>query len=64
MGAMETPKSHNGSNYAKILVLDDHPNMANMLPRGISQLGPRVEVVSVTSGPKHWRRWRVARWIF
>jgi signal transduction histidine kinase/DNA-binding response OmpR family regulator len=47
---METPKSPNGSNSAKILVVDDHPNTANMLARAISQLGPRVTVVSATSG--------------
>jgi signal transduction histidine kinase/DNA-binding response OmpR family regulator len=52
MGAMETPKSPQVTNSAKILVVDDHPNTANMLARGISQLGPRVEVVSATSGPE------------
>jgi len=34
----------------KVLVVDDHPNTANMLARAISRLGPHVEVVSVTSG--------------
>ncbi len=30
--------------------MDDHPNTANMLARAIAQLGPKVEVVSATSG--------------
>lgn len=34
----------------KILVVDDHPNTATMLARGIAQLGSRVEVTSATSG--------------
>lgn len=34
----------------KILVVDDHPNTATMLSRGIAQLGNRVEVRSATSG--------------
>ena len=34
----------------KVLVVDDHPNTANMLARAISRLGSHVEVVSVTSG--------------
>ncbi|MCJ7434656.1 MAG: response regulator, partial [Anaerolineales bacterium] len=45
---METPKSPKGS--TKIVVVDDHPNTANMLARAISQLGARVDVVSATSG--------------
>ena len=49
---METSKSLNGSHSAKILVVDDHPNTANMLARAISQLGPRVVVLSATSGPE------------
>jgi CheY-like chemotaxis protein len=36
--------------HAKVLVVDDHPNEADMLARVISRLGPYVEVVSVTSG--------------
>jgi len=36
--------------HIKVLVVDDHPNTANMLARAISQLGPNVEVVSATSG--------------
>jgi len=35
---------------AKVLVVDDHPNAANTLARVISQLGPHVEVIPVTSG--------------
>ena len=34
----------------KVLVVDDHPNTANMLARAISRLGSHVEVVSATSG--------------
>src|SRR5215216_5892856 len=34
----------------KILVVDDHPNTATMLARGIAQLGNKVEVTSATSG--------------
>jgi signal transduction histidine kinase/DNA-binding response OmpR family regulator len=34
----------------KILVVDDHPSTARTLARAISQLGPRVEVFSATSG--------------
>ncbi len=34
----------------KILVVDDHPNTATMLARGIAQLGSKVEVTSATSG--------------
>jgi CheY-like chemotaxis protein len=34
----------------KILVVDDHPSTAYTLARAISQLGPKVNVVSVTSG--------------
>jgi len=34
----------------KILVVDDHPNTANMLARGIAQLGNKVKVFSATSG--------------
>jgi CheY-like chemotaxis protein/nitrogen-specific signal transduction histidine kinase len=34
----------------KILVVDDHPNTANTLARGIAQLGNKVEVFSATSG--------------
>jgi signal transduction histidine kinase/DNA-binding response OmpR family regulator len=52
MGAMETPKSPNNSTTAKILVVDDHPNTAIMLARAISQLGPRVDVISAISGPE------------
>jgi CheY-like chemotaxis protein len=41
------PKS---DSRVKVLVVDDHPNTANMLARAISRLGPHVEVVSATSG--------------
>lgn len=34
----------------KVLVVDDHPNTATMLARGIAQLGSRVDVSSATSG--------------
>ena len=34
----------------KVLVVDDHPNTANMLARAISRLGTHVDVVSATSG--------------
>ena len=34
----------------KILVVDDHPNTAIMLGRALSQLGPRVDIASATSG--------------
>ena len=34
----------------KVLVVDDHPTTANTFARAISQLGPQVNVVSVTSG--------------
>ena len=38
------------SEPVKILVVDDHPNTANTLARGIAQLGSRVKVLSATSG--------------
>lgn len=34
----------------KILVVDDHPNTANMLARALSRLGSHVDVASATSG--------------
>jgi len=34
----------------RILVVDDHPNTAATLARAIAQLGPKVDVVSATSG--------------
>ncbi len=34
----------------KILVVDDHPNTATTLARGIAQLGSKVEVFAATSG--------------
>lgn len=36
--------------HVKVLVVDDHPNTANMLARAISRLGSNVEVISATSG--------------
>ncbi|MFZ5921169.1 MAG: response regulator [Chloroflexota bacterium] len=36
--------------HVKILIVDDHPHTATTLARAISQLGPKVEVVSATSG--------------
>jgi signal transduction histidine kinase len=36
----------------RILVVDDHPNTADMLARALSQLGPLVDVISATSGPE------------
>ena len=36
--------------HVRILIVDDHPNTANMLARAISRLGPNVEVISATSG--------------
>src|SRR5215203_3709643 len=46
---MEDTKSQT-SVPVKILVVDDHPNTATTLARGIAQLGNRVEVLSATSG--------------
>jgi two-component system, response regulator YesN len=39
-----------GDSHVRVLVVDDHPNTANMLARAISRLGPHVEVVSAASG--------------
>lgn len=39
-----------GDSHVKILVVDDHPNTANMLARAISRLGSHLEVASATSG--------------
>ncbi|HKJ38152.1 MAG TPA: response regulator [Anaerolineales bacterium] len=53
---MQNSGMENGQNLSiddsqvKILVVDDHPNTANMLARAISRLGSHVEVVSATSG--------------
>jgi len=46
---MDEPKTQ-PLHPVKILVVDDHPNTATMLARGIAQLGNRVEVKSATSG--------------
>jgi CheY-like chemotaxis protein len=50
MSVMETFHSSNRTDPVHILVVDDHPATAATLARAISQLGPRVEVVSATSG--------------
>jgi len=53
---MQNSGMENGQNLSivdsqvKILVVDDHPNTADMLARAITRLGPHVEVVSATSG--------------
>jgi len=39
-----------GDSRVRVLVVDDHPNTANMLARAISRVGSHVEVVSATSG--------------
>jgi CheY-like chemotaxis protein len=38
------------NSQVKILVVDDHPNTANMLARAISRLGPHVQVTSAING--------------
>jgi signal transduction histidine kinase/DNA-binding response OmpR family regulator len=45
---MDEPKTQ-ALHPIKILVVDDHPNTATMLARGIAQLGSRVDVTSATS---------------
>ncbi len=35
---------------ARVLVVDDHPGTATTLARALSQIGPKIEVVSATSG--------------
>ena len=53
---MQNSGMDNGQNlpiansHVKILVVDDHPNTANMLARVITRLGSDAEVVSATSG--------------
>ena len=48
---MENRQTHStDDSRVKVLVVDDHPNTANMLARAISRLGSHVEVVSATSG--------------
>ena len=53
---MQNSGMENGQNLSiaesqiKILVVDDHPNTANMLARALSRLGSHVEVVSAISG--------------
>ena len=34
----------------KVLIVDDHPNTADMLARAISRLSPDIEVYAATSG--------------
>jgi len=48
--SMNQPNNSSGLSPIKILVVDDHPNTAMTLARAISQLGPRLEVRSATSG--------------
>jgi signal transduction histidine kinase/DNA-binding response OmpR family regulator len=47
---MNKPNNSSGLSQIKILVVDDHPNTAMTLARAISQIGPRIEVRSATSG--------------
>lgn len=47
---MNQPAHSPDSTPVKILVVDDHPNTATTLARAISQLGPKVEVLSATGG--------------
>ncbi|MEO5888089.1 MAG: response regulator, partial [Anaerolineales bacterium] len=44
----------------RILIVDDHPNTATTLARAIAQLGPKVDVVSATSGHEALERVRNA----
>ena len=48
--SMNQPNTSPNLSPIKILVVDDHPNTAMTLARAISQLGPRIEVRSATSG--------------
>src|SRR5687767_140934 len=48
--SMNQPNKSPNLSPIKILVVDDHPNTAMTLARAISQLGPRIEVRSATSG--------------
>jgi two-component system response regulator YesN len=53
---MQNSGMENGQNLPiadsriKVLVVDDHPNTANMLARAIARLGSHVDVISATSG--------------
>ena len=53
---MQNSSMENGQNLSiadsqvKILVVDDHPNTADMLARVLSRLGSHVDVISATSG--------------
>jgi CheY-like chemotaxis protein len=42
--------SSSGDTHVKVLVVDDHPNAANILARVISRLGSHIEAVSATNG--------------
>jgi signal transduction histidine kinase/DNA-binding response OmpR family regulator len=46
---MDEPKTQ-PIHPTRVLVVDDHPNTATTLARGIAQLGSKVEVFSATSG--------------
>src|SRR5687768_17132 len=48
--SMNQPNTSPNLSPIKVLVVDDHPNTAMTLARAISQLGPRIEVRSATSG--------------
>ena len=48
--SMNKPNNSSSLSPIKILVVDDHPNTAMTLARAISQIGPRIEVRSATSG--------------
>ena len=47
---MSEPALSISLSQARVLVVDDHPGTATTLARAISQLGPKIEVVSATSG--------------
>jgi CheY-like chemotaxis protein len=53
---MQNSGMENGQNLSiadsrvKVLVVDDHPNTADMLARAISRIGTHVDAVSATSG--------------
>ena len=34
----------------RILIVDDHPNMATTMARAMSQLGPGIEILTAESG--------------
>lgn len=49
-------KNSSGIFPLHILIVDDHPNTAITLARAVSQLGPRVEAISATSGKEALER--------